>query len=570
MIRYKIRKILNRKHRGFGSGIDPDEVFLDARNLPQFNTQQFEGVLEKPIAKKVFVIIGLIFILIGMLLLWRIGYIQIIDGEMLTTRSENNRLRHAPVFSDRGIIYDRNKVELAWNVSGDKKNTVYSRAYTRKYGFGHLLGYVETPLMDKRGFFFQKEFRGIIGIERVFNSTLSGLNGLKITEIDVAGNLISKSVIERPIDGESVVLSVDSLVQEKLYEFIKTTAENRGFSGGAGIIMDVRKGDILAVTSFPEYDSQILSSGEDRDTIYSYKKDTQNPFFNRAVSGLYVPGSIIKPFIAIGALNENIIKPEESIFSKGYISIPNPYHAGKYSIFTDWYAHGWSNMKEALAVSSNVYFYEIGGGYKNRNGLGIKRVEKYMKKFGFGEKTNLGLSEEPDGLIPSPEWKARVFDGDPWRLGDTYNTVIGQYGFQVTPMQVVRAVSAISNKGSVVEPKLISDKPVKTRQINIPDEYFEIIKSGMRLAVTDGTAKGLNVPFVSVAAKTGTAEVGAEKKLVNSWIIGFFPYEQPRYAFAVVMERGPRDNVIGGVFVMRQLFDWMAKNTPEYFYKIDE
>ena len=159
---------------------------------------------------------------------------------------------------------------------------------------------------------------------------------------------------------------------------------------------------------------------------------------------------------------------------------------------------------------------------------------------------------------------------DEWRIGDTYNTVIGQYGFQITPVQAVRAIAAIANEGVLLTPRLLGGKNVKkiptskNVSIKIPREYFAVVKEGLRDSVLFGTGSALNLPYVSVAAKTGTAEVGTLKKSVNSWVIGFFPYENPRFAFAVVMEKGSPKNLIGAPYVMRQLFEWMAQETPEY------
>jgi len=569
MIRRKIRKLFNNKIKHHGSGIDPDEIFLDAHNLPQFDVQQFEGVLERPIAKRVIIFVGIIFAIIGSVFMWRISMLQIANGESFAIRSENNRLKHMPIFADRGVVHDRNGVELAWNIPGEHKNALPVRAYIDNEGFGHLLGYVKPPLIDKNGYYYREEFEGIIGVESVYNSELGGSNGLKITETDALGDIISESVIEPPHDGENITLSIDAKVQEKLYKFIKSTALDRDFNGGAGIIMDVSTGELVAITSYPEYDSAVLSEGENDKLIASYNENSQKPFLDRAISGLYTPGSIVKPFIALGALNEGVVTPSTSILSTGSISIQNPYFPDLFSVFTDWKAHGWVNIKEALAVSSNVYFYEVGGGYEDQKGIGIEKIENYVRKFGLGEATHLGLSQEPSGLIPNPAWKAETFDGEPWRIGDTYNTAIGQYGFQATPLQMVRAISAIANDGIFIESKIISGEKTETRQIDIPKEHFDIVKSGMRLAVTNGTALGLNVSAVSIAAKTGTAEVGIEKKKVNSWVVGFFPYENPRYAFAVVMEEGSRENTIGGLFVMRQLIDWMAVNTPEYLKGVE-
>jgi penicillin-binding protein 2 len=226
-------------------------------------------------------------------------------------------------------------------------------------------------------------------------------------------------------------------------------------------------------------------------------------------------------------------------------------------------------MRDALAVSSDVYFYEIGGGFEDQKGLGIETIERYMRMFGFGELSKDNPLLDKAGSIPSPEWKKQNFKGDIWRIGDTYNTSIGQYGFQVTPMQVVRGVSSLVNGGRLLNPTLIKTTEVEAirsqKVLPFTAEQLNVIKEGMQRAVLSGIAKGLNIPQVTIGAKTGTAELGSTKKLVNSWIVGFFPYDKPKYAFAIIMEKGPYENTIGALYVMRQLLEWMAINTPEYF-----
>jgi len=546
-----------------GHEIAPDEIFLDSHNLPNFDVHQFEGRIEKPISKNIILILGFFFLFVGVVFVGRIGVLQITRGEAFTLQSENNRLQHTPIFSERGIIYDRNGVELAWNAPGE--DIFPKRSYINKSGLSHILGFIGYPARDSKGNYYQTNFIGKDGLEYFYDKELNGENGLKIIETDAFMEVHSESIIKPPRDGENLVLSIDAQVQNKLYEFMKALARDKGFSGGAGVIIDVETGGMLALASFPEYSSSILSEGEDRSAIRRFQTDTRKPFLNRAVSGLYTPGSTVKPFIALAALNEKVITPEKKILSTGSISIQNPYYPDLKSVFTDWKAHGWVNIKDALAVSSNVYFYEVGGGFKDQKGLGIANIEKYVKMFGLGELTSIDLPGEVKGVIPNPAWKAKNFNGEPWRLGDTYHTAIGQYGFSVTPLQLVRGIAAIANGGKLIVPHIVKGASGEYTTINsINKNNFEIVTSGMRQAVTNGTAKGLNISQVQIAAKTGTAEVGISKKRVNSWIVGFFPYEKPRFAFTIVMEKGPRENTIGGLYVMRQLLEWMTVNTPEY------
>jgi penicillin-binding protein 2 len=399
---------------------------------------------------------------------------------------------------------------------------------------------------------------------------LSGKNGSRITEVDALGDKQSENIMIQAKDGENITLSVDASIQNKIYQEIKSLAQRVGFSGGAGIIMDVNSGEVLAMTSYPEYNLQALTDGQDITLINNYLKDKNTPFLNRVIDGLYTPGSTVKPYMAYSALSENIIDPYKNIYSAEYLSLPNPYDKSKPTLFRDWKVHGYVDMKKALAVSSDIYFYTIGGGFESQKGLGILNIDKYMKMFGFGESINSSFFNGPNGIIPTPEWKKENFEGEEWRVGNTYHTSIGQYGFQVTPVQMVRAVSALANGGKLVEPKIILDQVGDVDDIisdlKLDQSYLKIVKDGMRDGVIKdyGVAKGLNSVDYSVAAKTGTAELGVYKQFVNSWITGFFPYENPKYAFVIIMEKGPVENLTGATSVMRQVMDYIALNKPEY------
>ena len=373
-------------------------------------------------------------------------------GEAYFIRSENNTLAKILIFADRGIIYDRNKEELAWNKKGEGYEL--KRGYLSP-GFSHILGYVSSPIKDKKGVYWQTEFEGKDGLEKQYSDRIQGINGSKIVEIDALGQIQYQNVINAPVRGEDLITTIDSRIQSKLFTLIQELSEKNSFSGGAGIIIDVTNGELLSLVSFPEYNSEILSEGSDQELINKYLTDKRKVFLDRTISGLYVPGSIIKPILALGALKENIIDPNKEILSNGFISIPNPYVKDGETIFKDWKIHGYTAMREAIAVSSDVYFYTIGGGFKDQRGLGISNIEKYAKLFGIGEKTNIDLPDEKSGNIPSPIWKEKNFPGDPWRLGNTYHTAIGQYGFQVTPIEMVRAISAIANNGTLITPHLL-------------------------------------------------------------------------------------------------------------------
>lgn len=564
MFNFFKRKKNIKEYKNRIKNIDPDEIFLDAKNLPNFDTSQFEGRIEKPISTSTFWVFSIACFLIFISFFAKAFDLQIVNGKYYLEKSENNRLKNTLIFHNRGVVYDRNSNKLIWNdISED--NDFSLRKYTSLPGLSHVLGYVKYPSKDSSGFYYSDDYIAKNGIEKYYNSILSGSNGLRIVEVDARGKTQSESVTRPAIDGKDLTLSIDAKLQSHVYTVIENLSKQVGFTGGAGVIMDVNTGEILSLTSYPEYNSQILTDGTNKTAINNYLTNKNNPFLDRVIDGLYAPGSIVKPFMSMAVLNENIISPTKKILSTGSISIPNIYDPSKPSVFKDWKAHGWVDMREAIAVSSDVYFYEVGGGFEGQKGLGIELIDKYMSMFGFGKDISEGFFHGQSGVIPDPEWKAKNFNGEKWNIGNTYHTSIGQYGFQVTPIQAVIAAASIANDGKILEPSILSGgNPNSYVQLNLKSEDFKIVREGMKLAIDEGVASGLKVNYLKLGAKTGTAQLGAKKQYVNSWVIGFFPYENPKYAFAIVMEKGPANNSVGGVYVMRQIIDWMHINTPEY------
>ncbi|MEN9338569.1 MAG: hypothetical protein RI945_294 [Candidatus Parcubacteria bacterium] len=422
------------------------------------------------------------------------------------------------------------------------------------------MGYISYPKADNLNNYWQDTYLGKDGVELIYQELLTGTNGKKIVEKDVKSLIESENLLVRPVSGANLNLTIDKDLQQKLFDSIKEAVNNRGYKSGAGVIMDVTNGEILAIATFPEYDNNLLTNAsgtEDNKKITSLLKDSRTPFLNRAVSGLFVPGSVVKPFMAYAALNEGIISPSKQILSTGALIIKNPY-GGPDSVFRDWKEHGYINVVRALAESSDEYFYQVGGGYKDQKGLGIAKIDDYAKLFGLATTTGVDLPNEATGIIPTPEWKRINFiDGD-WKLGDTYHTSIGQYGFQVTPIELVRYIAAIANDGRLVTPHVFlsasypkgisysqtidkyNQKVWPIIDLELNQDYLKYIKQGMREVVLEGgTAQLLNIQELKMAAKSGTAEIGIVKGRVNSLMTGYFPYDNPKYAFAVVIENGP-------------------------------
>lgn len=554
--------VFKKRRRNTEYELAPDEIFLDSSNLPDFDHTRLEGRLEQPIPRNTFLSLGIALGALFIVLLSQAVMLGIVKGETYATQSEKNRLRPEVIFAERGAILDRNGILLAWNEAGNEGFPL--RKY-RSPGFSHVLGYVSYPEKDAKGHFYDTKIEGLAGVERAFNSRLAGVNGTLLVEEDARGTIASQGSIIAAKTGETLTLSIDARVQEAFAEAIKELADKIPFKGGAGMLMDVRTGELLALVSYPEYDSNILSSGIERNIIDSYNKDAREPYLDRPVSGLYTPGSIVKPMIAAGAFNDGIISPDKAIVSTGALIVPNPYDPSKPTIFKDWKAHGATDMRHAIAVSSDVYFYTIGGGFGDQKGMGIERLDHWYEAFGFTSPTGIEIAGENKGFIPTPVWKEKTL-GEPWRIGNTYHTAIGQYAMQITPLEAIRAVAAIANNGKLVKPTLIKDAPVQGETVAINPEGLRIAREGMRLGVTEGTSVGLNaLSYVKAAGKTGTAQLGFKNEHYNSWAVGFFPYDNPKYAYAVVMEKGPAGNATGGIYVMSQVFSKLRQTAPEYF-----
>jgi penicillin-binding protein 2 len=562
-----------RKHRVHE--IAPDEIFLDSSNLPQHNPMQFEGRVERPVSRAALFSVVAVFLGVALLFGVRAFGLQIMSGGVYAETSKNNTLERTLVFATRGVIYDRKGKKLAWNEAAPAEAGAASstptyalRRYASLPGLSHIIGFVQYPKADAHGSWWREEYTAVSGAELSLDPSLAGTNGSTMVERDAHGSVQRQNIEAPPHNGADATLSIDAEVQSKLYALLFVHAHEQGFQGGAAVIMDVHTGEILALTSFPEYDNQAFTEGIPR-AVHAASSDPSTPLLDRAISGLYAPGSIVKPIFAAGALNEGIITPDKEILSTGAISVPNPYDPAHPSFFHDWTVHGLIDMRMALAVSSDEYFYTIGGGYGGQPGLGIAKIDEYARKFGLGAPTGIALAGEASGVIPTPEWKAATFGSDdPWRIGDTYHTAIGQYGFQITPIQAVRYIAAIGNGGELLTPQLVASSTQAFTKVGIPDPDLQVVREGMRMAVTsnrkDATVKVLNMSEMHIAAKTGTAQVGTRNQYMNSWSVGFWPAENPHYAYAVVLEKAPAGTLSGAAPGLRPFFEWLAANHPEY------
>lgn len=557
-----MRLLRKRRRTRISKELVPEDILLDAENLPDFDRGRLEGKLEKPIPHSTYrgvsvVLAGLFIILVGQAI-----HLELVKGGSFAAQSERNRVRPEVLFASRGAILDRNGEVLVSNKETD--TDVVEREYAYP-GFSHLLGYVSYPKKDSSGNYYDKKITGLSGVEVAMNERLSGTNGTLLVEEDARGSVQSQGTIVAPVPGENVELSIDARAQRALSTAIAGLAEKIPFQGGSGILMDIETGEVHALVSYPEYNPNVLSQGQPADTIAAYSRDKRQVYLDRAVSGLYTPGSIIKPLEAAGALSDGTITPDTTVYSSGSISIPNPYDPSHPSIFRDWKALGSMDTRHAIAWSSDVFFYSVGGGFEHVKGLGIERLAYWFSSFGLTSRTGIELAQEGVGFVPTPAWKEKTLK-EPWRLGDTYHTAIGQYAMQITPLEAARAIAAVANGGKLVRPTILKGKLPEGQSIAISPYALQVAREGMRLGAVEGTSVGLSdLSFVKLAGKTGTAQLGFHNEWYNSWAVGFFPYEHPKYVYVVVMEKGPSGNALGGIYAMHQFLQELHRTAPEYF-----
>lgn len=385
---------------------------------------------------------------------------------------------------------------------------------------------------------------GKTGLEKYYEKYLRGVPGQTKVIKSASGARQSSEIITHPKAGDNLILNIDASLQARLYEALEKSIKNVRAQKGAAVAMDPKTGAVLALVSYPSYDNNLFAEGISQKDFSALQSDPAQPLFNRAISAHYPTGSTIKPLEASAALQEKIISPEKQINDPGYILVHSVYDPAIVYRYGGVAPHGMVDVRKALAVSSNIYFYTVGGGYGDQKGLGPQRIKKYLSLFGWDQKTGIDLPGEYSGFIPDPEWKKKT-KGQNWWDGDTYNLSIGQSDLQTTPLQVAAAYCAIANGGTLYKPQIVKSiagvkefEPEVIRSSFIDPINLQIVREGMKDAVyqpygLSGYLKDL--PF-KVAAKTGTAEIGYQNQF-NVWSSVFAPYEDPQIVLVVTVEK---------------------------------
>ncbi len=416
------------------------------------------------------------------------------------------------------------------------------RVYKKGKAFSQVLGYVGFPGaadLQANPLISADEMIGKDGVERSYNGLLRGDAGITVVRRDARGNVLDTSERQIPSRGETLRLTIDADLQSYFYGRLVARLRSLGRKVGVGIAMNPKTGEVLALVQEPSYDNGVLSSAGHTSEKKAILTSPEKPLFNRAISGAYSPGSTIKPLVGIAALKEGVIDPTREIFSPGYLDIPNPFNPTKPTRYKDWRYQGNVNLASAIADSSDVYFYEVGGGAPGGPaGLGIDRLRKWWQTFNLGMRTGIDLPGEVDGFLPSIEWKEKR-EKRPWLLGDTYNVSIGQGDLLITPIQLISYLNAIATGGKLLRPVIAEEAPhpVVVKDLShLSSEIAEVVK-GMRQAITapNATIYALHdLPFTA-AAKTGSAQVYNNRK-VNAFFVGYAPLEDPQLIVLVLVE----------------------------------
>lgn len=482
------------------------------------------------------------------------------------------------------FITDNIPYEIAMQLyleSQDMPGVVLSNKSRREYSqysktSSHILGYTgkinEDELAKFGDEYLMIDYIGKTGIEYFWENELKGKSGKKEVEVNAMGKKKKDLSSSKPEDGHNLVLALDIEAQKKLEDIIGSYLEKYDKQKASAVLMDPNNGEILSIVGYPGYDNNLFAQGISQEKYNELLNAPDRPLFNRPVSGEYPSGSTIKPVISAAALQEGVIDENTSVSSVGGIWV------GQW-FFPDWKAggHGATDVRKALAQSVNTFYYYIGGGYDGFQGLGIDRIVKYGKLFGLGEQTGIDIAGEASGFLPTKEWKEST-KGEAWYIGDTYHAAIGQGDVLVTPLQVALYTSVFANNGKLFRPHLVKDildseehliSHIDTTQIRdnfISEKNINIIREGMRLTVTGGSAQSLQAVPVPVAGKTGTAQ-WSTKKDTHAWFTGFAPYEKPEVVITILIEEGGEGSSVA-VPIAKEFLSWyfgdksVATSTP--------
>jgi penicillin-binding protein 2 len=495
--------------------------------------------------------------------------------------------------------------------------------------YSHLLGYVGqiseeeyTAAQEQYGAannpYGKDDYIGKTGLEASLDDQLRGKKGVQSVIVNSHEQVVSEVAYQAPITGNNVTLTLDAKLQRAVTDAMRKGLDNAKVKAGVAIVLRVSDGQVLAMVSLPSYDNNLFTRGIKQQEFDTLLHDPTLPMFNRAVGGAYPPGSTYKMITAAAALQEDVVKVDTPLVCPGYIEVPFTANEAKRNLYKDWRAagHGTINIIEALTVSSDVFFYITAGPHQEDrvikksdgtrqivytryytpgartaiefNGLGIERLANYARAFGLGSKTGITLPGESPGLVPDQHWKDSVDPANPWSLGDTLVTAIGQGYNLVTPLQLVNVTAAVANGGTLYKPQLVEKitgpngelvqgyTPQVLGQVPVSPENLAVVREGMRQVIVN-QAKGTAATHITLksfewAGKTGTAEFGEpiridkgkEVRRAHAWFTAFAPFDKPEIAVVVLLEGG-EESLEGSTFAVP-----VTDEIMKAYFKVDK
>lgn len=437
-----------------------------------------------------------------------------------------------------------------------------ARGYIFGQAAAHVLGYLGNPTpkqMELPEFsnIPPQSFVGQFGLEKSYDSTLRGISGKKIVEVDALGNMIKFVRIQRPLRGNDLKLSIDIKAQLEAERALEDKT-------GAVVAIKPDSGEILALASAPSFDPNLFVGGIKHEDWKELINDPRKPLMNRAIQNQYPPGSTFKPVTAIAALEDGIVTENTPAFCSGSTFFKRLFRCWKKG------GHGTVSLHRALVESCDVYFYEIG------KRINIDTIAQYASALGLGRPTGVELDGEASGIVPSTKWKLRTRK-EKWYQGETLSVAIGQGYLAVTPVQMARMIATLINGGELYKPHLVTNgngenKPESVAELN--PEYVEMIKSALVGVVYEGggTGSAARSGIVSIGGKTGTAQViGGDAKgkdlsdqyKDHAWFIAFAPQNNPEIAVSVFVEHGGHGGSAAAPIAKRVIEAYFNPPKPE-------
>lgn len=447
------------------------------------------------------------------------------------------------------------------------------REYKDPLVFSHVVGYtgkINQEELDERKDrdYLLNDYIGKTGIEVEYEQYLRGIYGQRQNEIDATG-IFKKKLAEVPSQpGSNLKLNIDYDLQKKIYDSMVEIMARGKSKKGAAVATNPKTGEVLALVSLPGYDGNQFAHGITSKEYSSLVTDPNIPLLNRVISGTYAPGSTVKPMLGLAALTEGVVKPETKIVDDGVIRV---------GAFT-YYGYnrsglGVMDLYSAIARSSDIYFYTIGGGRAGLDiqGLGPDKLAEWYRKFSLGQTLGIDLPQEKPGLVPDPAWKQKTV-GEQWYLGNTYHYSIGQGDLLVTPLQVNSWTSTLANGGKIMKPYILDQVIGKNGRITfqsksevLNDNFLDpisvkVVQNAMRQTITAGSAQSLKNLPMQVAGKTGSAQyLNGNLSATHAWFTSYAPFEDPQIALTVLVEGGGEGSSVS-VPISKMVYEWWAQN----------